>query len=287
MIRALEFSSERPGPHLLIFGAIHGNEICGTYALRRLAAELESGQRRLLKGRCTFVPVCNERAFNEGRRFIEENLNRVFHADEPATSHERRVAAELVPLVDRCDLLLDLHSMQSEGEPFAFLNQDRPESEALCRSLGVAWIMKGWPELYSGFPDRLSSCTQTYADRRGKPNALIECGTNGRPEADAVAYRAAISAMVALGMMDDMEPLPKVEPKFLNLTDLYFREAVEDRFVKTWKNFEPVRAGDLIGHRGDGSEVRCPRDGFLVFPSPISEVGTEWFYVAVDCPPRK
>jgi len=270
------------GPHLLIFGAVHGNEVCGTRALEKICAELESGRRKLLRGRCTLVPICNEKAYVEGRRFVEENLNRVFHAHPDPTSHERKIANQLHPLVDRCDYLLDLHSMQSEGEPFAFLNRAVSESEKFCRALGLKWIMKGWPELYREFPDHLSSCTQTYADSKNKPNALVECGTNGHPDADEVAYRSALRGLAYLGLIAPDSPVSEVEPKFLRLTDLWFRQSIDDHFVKVWKNFEAVRRGDLIGHRASGEAVFCPRDGFIVFPSPVSAVGTEWVYVAVS-----
>ncbi|XLM23278.1 succinylglutamate desuccinylase/aspartoacylase family protein, partial [Chromobacterium piscinae] len=31
------------GPALIVTGAVHGNEVCGTIAIRRLMAELEQG----------------------------------------------------------------------------------------------------------------------------------------------------------------------------------------------------------------------------------------------------
>jgi predicted deacylase len=276
-----EFKSGLPGPRLLVFGAIHGNEVCGARALERLASEFESGLRRLLRGSCVFVPVCNERAFASGTRFVEENLNRVFCPHENETSYERQLANRLSPLMKECDFFLDLHSMQSEGDPFAFLNTPSAGSEKLCRSLGVRWIVTGWPELYSGFPDKDSCCTQTYADRLGVPNTLVECGTHGAPEADEVAYRSTLRCLAHLGLVAEAPPVQHAETLFLKLTDLRFRESAEDRFVKVWKNFEPIREGEVVGYRADGKPERAPRDGFIVFPSPVSAVGTEWFYVAV------
>ena len=32
--------------------------------------------------------------------------------------------------------------------------------------------------------------------------------------------------------------------------------------------------------RHDGTEVRAPRDGFIVFPNPRALPGNEWFYFA-------
>jgi predicted deacylase len=283
-LRKYEFVAAPSGPHLLVLGAIHGDEVCGSRALARLAREFEQGTCKLQRGRCTFVPVCNERAYAQNRRYVEQNLNRVILRYEDPQSYEQGLATEVAAMIEDCDVLLDLHSMQPEGDPFVFLNRPSPASEALCRALGMRWIMKGWPELYAAHPDKLSHCTQSYADRFGKPNALIECGTNGDPRADEVAYDATVRCLAHLGLLSvvDAQVTPGfTEPAMLTLTDLYFRDSPEDRFAKTWRNFEPVHAGEIIGYRADGQmPVSCPRTGFIVFPSPVSAVGTEWFYVA-------
>ncbi len=281
MIRIHEFSSNAPGPRLLIFGGIHGNEICGPRALERLAHEFESGQLKLAKGSCVLVPVCNEGAYAARTRYLEENLNRVFQLHDDPKSHERQLANHLAPLVRACDYLLDLHSMQAQGDPFVFLNRPNPESEKFCRSLGAEWIVKGWPELYDSLPELQASCTQTYADRWGKPNALIECGSHDDPSSVEVGYQSVRRALDYLGLLAGQDIPSSSGAAFLTLRDLYFRRSQQDRFVKTWRNFEPVREGELIGYRGAGDEpVLSPRSGVIVFPSPVSAVGTEWFYVA-------
>ena len=268
-----------PGPHLVVFGAIHGNEVCGPLALQRLMEEFESGKRTLLKGTCTFVPVCNARAFAANTRYIEENLNRVFLVREDPTSHEGQLANELAPLVHQADYLLDLHSMQADGEPFVFLNNPNRSSEEFCHALGVPCIMKGWPELYAAHPDKLANCTQSFADRLAIPNALIECGRHDDPQSVEVAYRTVLNALNFLGLCAT-GPVILRTTRFLELRSIFFREHAGDTFVKTWRNFEPVRQGDIVGHRATGEPVRSNVDGFIVFPSPVSAVGTEWFYVA-------
>jgi len=54
----------------------------------------------------------------------------------------------------------------------------------------------------------------------------------------------------------------------------------DDAFIKPWKSFDPVKSGEPIGKRHDGSIVGAPRDGFVVFPNPNSLPGNEWFYFA-------
>ena len=53
-----------------------------------------------------------------------------------------------------------------------------------------------------------------------------------------------------------------------------------DAFVREWTSFDPVDAGQPIARRHDGTEVRAPHAGYVVFPNAAAEVGNEWFYLA-------
>jgi predicted deacylase len=65
-----------------------------------------------LKGGCvTFIPICNEKAYQQNERYCNKNLNRVFKCHPNPSCYEERVANELLPYVSQADYLLDLHSM--------------------------------------------------------------------------------------------------------------------------------------------------------------------------------
>ncbi|MEO9455040.1 succinylglutamate desuccinylase/aspartoacylase family protein [Chromobacterium phragmitis] len=70
------YQALKEGPALIVTGAVHGNEVCGAIAIRRLMAELEQGARKLAAGRLTLVPVANPLAYRLGQRGGERNLNR-------------------------------------------------------------------------------------------------------------------------------------------------------------------------------------------------------------------
>ncbi|MEO5666815.1 MAG: succinylglutamate desuccinylase/aspartoacylase family protein [Bdellovibrionota bacterium] len=277
-VERFEIDSRREGKHLVIFGAIHGNEICGPTALREFITELQSPLSPLVRGRLTIFPVCNPRAFESNTRYIEENLNRVFDTHAAPTSYERRLATEICPYVQKADALLDIHSMQSKGEPFVFLNSPTLESEKLCEALGTHWILRGWPEVYATRPELLQTCTQTFADRCGIPNALIECGSHTDPEAARVASAAIRGALAHFGMIDAAPPPRSQRGRHLKMTTLHTRESPNDSFPKVWKNFESFFRGDLLATRADGEKIYADSDGIMILPSPISALGTEWFY---------
>ena len=73
-----QFDSGEPGPRVMISALVHGNELCGAWALQRL---LEAGVRPQ-RGVLTLV-FCNLAAFDrlevsnhDASRFVDEDLNR-------------------------------------------------------------------------------------------------------------------------------------------------------------------------------------------------------------------
>jgi hypothetical protein len=54
----------------------------------------------------------------------------------------------------------------------------------------------------------------------------------------------------------------------------------DDQFVQPWKSFDPLQPGQLIARRADGSELRAPQAGYIVFPDVSALPGHEWFYLA-------
>jgi predicted deacylase len=272
------------GPHLLIFGAIHGNEICGARALLELHQKLSAKEIELSRGRCTLVPICNPEAYRKGERFMEADLNRVFAPSSDPKTYEARLAQELIRLVDDCDVLLDLHSMRAQGEAFCFLNEDRAASRALCQALGPAVTMRGWPELYAKFPGKNNGDTQSYADFKNKTNALIECGSHHDGAAPTVALEACLRALAHLEMLGGhaLETLPARAPeqRLYTLQEIYFREHEDDQFVRDWRNFDSLKPEQLIAVTHRSEPVRASLSGIIVFPSRSASIGSEWFYTA-------
>jgi hypothetical protein len=50
--------------------------------------------------------------------------------------------------------------------------------------------------------------------------------------------------------------------------------------VQAWTSFDPLAEGQLIALRADGSELRAPQAGYIVFPDVAALPGHEWFYLA-------
>jgi predicted deacylase len=304
------YSGLQSGTRLIVLGAVHGNETCGTRAIERVMEEIRAGSLRLVSGSVTFVPVTNPLAYVRQQRMGERNLNRNLYPTDRPQQFEDHVANWLCPLLAQHDALLDLHSFHTGGEPFVMLGPENnngllepfaraAEEESLATHLGVRRFVDGWLDTYAlGVQHRL-----TIGQRENDPDAVhtdlrygvgtteymrsvggygltLECGQHDDPEAPHVAYRAIRNALAHLGISYGSVPVPVADSEALRLYRVVDKHHPEDRFSHDWASFDRISAGDLIGVRHDGTLVQADCDGYLVFPNPNAQPGQEWFYLA-------
>jgi hypothetical protein len=303
-LRIHAFAATEPGPRLVVLGGVHGDETCGTAGIERTLAELDSGALKLLRGELTLVPVANPLARRLKRREGERNLNRLFRPSAAPADYEARVTNLLCALLDRHEVLLDLHSFQSAGEAFAMIGPRdntgalEPFSRAfeegrLALHIGTPRVVEGWLDIYAaGVAQRGAPAddaalafgrgTNEYMRSRGGYGVTLECGQHEDPAAPAVAHAAILSALRLLGMAAAPAGLPAPPaPILLRLASVTDRVHEGDQFVREWATFDAVAQGEPIGVRDDGGVLRAERDGFIIFPNAEAAPGTEWFYFAV------
>ena len=311
-LRTHSFHGLAPGPKLLVLGAVHGNEVCGAKAITQLLQDIDSGQLSIERGTVTFVPVTNPLAYQLKQRTGDRNLNRNMAPSAIAQDFEDRLANVLCPMLDAHDVLLDLHSFHTGGAPFVMIGPQNnngslePFSQAeqemqLALCTGAPRIVEGWLDTYARGVSRRAAApalpgaaraqtlvtnpnygvgTTEYMRSRGGYGVTLECGQHDDPQVVQVARRAILQTLALLGITSvPLEPMP-AEREILRLVDVTDREHAGDSFSREWRSFDAVQAGDLIGTRHSGAEVKAPHDGFVVFPNPSAEPGQEWFYMA-------
>ena len=279
------FDSGQPGRAVLITALIHGNELCGAWALKGL---LEAGVRPA-RGTLTLA-LCNLAAFDrfdadrhDAARFVEQDLNRQWTPERlrAADSVERRRAAELAPFAERADWLLDLHSMHEPSAPL-LLTGVQPRNLALARQLAA-------PEHIVIDAGHSDGVRLRDFGRFGLPDAqagdsrslLLECGFHGDPASRAVAQDMCRRFLQAAGTLDAAAldaALPGWRlldaPRQWALTVEGAAVARSPRFAFTeaFTGLEHfAHAGTVIGHHdgpGQGEPVVTPYDDcVLVMPS--------------------
>jgi predicted deacylase len=310
-LRVHQIAGLAPGPKLLVLGAVHGNEVCGTQAIGRVLGEIDSGALAVERGTLTMVPIVNPLAYRLKRRQGDRNLNRNLRETADPQDFEDRVANALCPLLASHDVLLDLHSFHTPGQPFVMIGphdnsgtlepfaHEQAETR-LVAHLGPKRVVEGWMETYErGVQRRRRSNelggqayapalldaqygvgTSEYMRAHGGYGVTLECGQHEDAAAPQVAYRAIRQALALLEMADIALEAPRQEYEVLRLADVIDRDSEGDRFARPWASFDAVNAGETIGTRSNGQVISAPADGHIVFPNPNALPGAEWFYFA-------
>ncbi len=257
------FDSGLPGRALMLSALVHGNELCGAWALKDLLA----AGLRPRRGRLTLA-FCNLPAFDrfdlarhDASRFVDEDMNRVWSAerlDQP-TSSDRRRAAQLRPWVERADWLLDLHSMHEPGAPL-LLTGVLPRNIALAR--------------------RLKAPQHVIVDAGHKDGVRMrDFAQFGDPARDAACARDVTRDMVARMLVAsdvvDAADIPAgwlrpdaTAQRVLEVTDAVVAPSMDVTFAQPWQGLETLeKAGSVIGW-ADGRAIVSPYDRCtLVMPS--------------------
>ncbi|WP_367066722.1 succinylglutamate desuccinylase/aspartoacylase family protein [Oryzisolibacter sp. LB2S] len=275
------FDSGNPGRHVLISALIHGNELCGAWALKGL---LEAGLRPQA-GRLTLA-FCNLAAFDrfdpanhDAARFVEQDMNRQWQDArmDAADSLERRRCDALRPYVAEADWLLDLHSMHEPCVPL-LLTGMQPRNLQLAKALAT-------PEhivIDAGHQDgtrmrdygRFGLDDAAAGDSR---SLLVECGFHGDPASRAVAQDMCLRFLQAAGVVDAATlaqrlpgwRLPDAPRQWaLAVTGPVVAKSERFRFTEPFTGLEVIpKAGTVIGDN-DGEPVTTPYDDcVLVMPS--------------------
>ncbi|MBT2299997.1 succinylglutamate desuccinylase/aspartoacylase family protein [Variovorax paradoxus] len=275
------FDSGLPGRKVMVSALVHGNELCGAWALKEL---LDAGVRPE-SGSLTLA-FCNLEAFDrfdvddhDASRFTDEDMNRQWIPERlaEASTRERRRAGALAPFVNSADWLLDLHSMHEPGLPLCLAGTHRRNLD-LARQLraplhvvvdaghqdGVR--MRDFGKF--GMPDE---------DQPDTRSLLIECGFHGATASLDVARDQCARFLVEAGTVTASSAhrsMPRwKQPDAIEQWALYVTGAVvakSERFFFTRQvdGLEVIAlAGTVVGDN-DGEPVQTPYDDcVLVMPS--------------------
>lgn len=307
--KSIAFAGPAAGVRVIVLGAVHGNETCGTRAIVRVADEIDRGELRLVAGTLTLVPITNPLAYSRRQRAGDRNLNRRLAPTDSPREFEDHVANWLCPLLAAHEVLLDLHSFSAPGVPFVFLgprDNDGPvepfacaaTEEALALRLGVGRVVDGWLSIYAAgvvrrreqaasFPGatldldpRYGIGTTEYMRSTGGAALTLECGQHDDGAAPDVAYGAIVATLAHLRLVEAPEPPAAAAVEALSLVEVIDKLHDADAFARAWSSFDAVRAGERIGTREGGAAVVAPFDARIVFPNPGAAAGHEWFYLA-------
>ena len=294
------FESGRPGRDVLVSALVHGNELCGAWAL------LEALQANI-RPRCGSLTLafCNLPAFDrfdpldtDRSRFVDQDFNRLWGAMPwkvagLTPSVEQRRALELQPVVERADWLLDLHSMHAEGPPLGLTGLQRHHAEH-AQAMGGPLILVADAGHAAGA--RMRDHGRWALDDLDAVSLLVECGWHGALSSRVVALEMLHRFLVASGCVtaadlpphwlsgagpgeQDVQSRAASSPAMDGAmtaagTILHVTHAITVQhgrapsFTQDWQTGQALpRAGTLIGHDGSADVLTPYDDCVLVMPS--------------------
>ncbi len=266
----VEVRGDRPGPHVVVLGGVHGDEYEGRAAAALLPRDLDS---RLGRGSVSVVPSANLPACEAGTRTSptdQLNLARTFPGRPDGTVTER-IAHVLSTLIGQADLLIDLHSA---GQHYAMplLCGSYVAADDLGRRCESAALAFGAP-IFWGHPEIASGRSLSVALEAGIPCLYAECGGGGRVRpGDLTAYREGVARTLAhLEMLASANPSP---PPGLRLrsdgnVDLALSASCSGILLEQVGILDRVRGGDILGIVVDDlgnplEALRAPSNGIII-----------------------
>jgi succinylglutamate desuccinylase len=288
-----DYTGQQPGPLVVVFGGIHGNEPAGVEALKTLfdLLQLESGHNPDFQffGRLLALRG-NRRALQTGKRFIDKDLNRFWqpqHLQElqnlppgssPADSEDQELL-ELLKLIRQTIAdyrpqrmyVLDLHTTSTSGGIFT-ITSNQEESIRLAVQLHAPVI--------TGILRGLSGTTLHHFTSEHYPCHTVALSFEAGQHDDPVSVQRAIAAIINLLRSVGCVRAEDVENKHDQLlmtysaglpkvADLVYTHRIpaDSQFCMQpgYVNFQAVNAGELLAYQ-DGEPVYSPFDAHILMP---------------------
>jgi predicted deacylase len=198
-IPATVVAGARPGPVCFLTAAIHGDELNGVGAVRRLIADVKP-RREQLRGTLVCMPLVNVLGFHVHSRYLPDrrDLNREFPGTPDGPMASRIAHALWSKVISKCDYGIDLHTagMGQSNLPHVRADLRIPALRRMAKAFGC--------ELIYNNPGRRGSL-RSVATARGIPTILLEAGSALEYSEAMIArgYRGCLAALGSLRMLDE------------------------------------------------------------------------------------
>ena len=229
-------------PVVYVNACTHGNERVG-------ARVLEALRDILIKQGTLILNIAHKEAFVSGKRFIDQDLNRVFPG-KPDGNTEERLAYELAPLVQAADIVLDIHSTESGLHESLIVTKIDDSTRSVIDFVGPKRV------LVMSISDKHSLISSA------KVGIAFEYGRDRSETTYRETIRGIMRILIGLGMTEGRLRRKKRSGEYYRIS-----RALEKPggFLvgKDIRNFKLVRKGQAVA--GNGSQrLRAPQDFYPV-----------------------
>ena len=291
---------KHPGPTLIFFGGIHGNEKSGVTALENVFKELDKntydyhGSVYSLKG--------NLPALLKGKRFLEKDLNRIWTKSNINSLQEDKNRDLLIEEME----LLEIHGLiqnilELEKGPFYFIDYHTTSSKTLpFITINDALINRRFSKLFPvpiilGIEEYLEGPLLSYINERGYVSLGFESGQHTEEMAIKNSIAFTWLAMVYSGFLHkgDIKDFKKYYGQLqnsaennANFYEIVYRHPIYDidgfKMMEGFRSFEEVIQGTPLAIEKD-EFILAEKDAIIFMPL-YQEQGEEGFFLIRKLP---
>lgn len=291
------YAGNKPGPNLIFFGGIHGNEHSGIYALQKVIADLRK-TKPPFKGNI-YALAGNTKAIEKRRRYIGKDLNRIWFPNTLIPKEERNKVTEYKEKIEILNKLIeilsngqptylfDLHTTSSHSMPFLSIS-DTLKNRKIIKNLPVNLVL--------GLEELLDGPMFSFFSELGLPAILFEAGQH-----DAISSYENHVAFIWMMLRElkcipekrindyhkYVETLKKSSPGGPKTFEIKYRHLISDdekfEMKEGFVNFQKVEKGELIAHNYKG-KITSKRNGYIFMPLYQSQGCDGFFLVKVIRP---
>lgn len=259
---------DQKGPTSIILAGIHGDEMCGVEALKKVLPKLKIERGVVLFG------YGNPRAITANKRYTETNLNRLFDDNSVSAkekeSYEYGRAQFLKKYLNQADILLDIHASSiPKSRVFAICETNAAE---VVKFLPVDLVVSGFDKIEPGGTDY-------YMNSMGKIGICLECGYTKDPQSVKVAEEGILAFLKASGHITN-NLVPKKQ-SYVRMYQKYFAKTDNFALSKQFNNFEIVEKNQIIGVDGR-EEIKAPKRSLILFAHNGTKAGDEVFLLGEE-----
>lgn len=253
------------GPVLLVSAAMHGDEINGCEAIKRILNHPRLISK--LKGTLVTVPIINVFGYNRNSRYLPDrrDLNRCFPGSPQGSLAARLAHILLNEIALKCTHVIDLHTgaINRCNYPQVRATLEQPHVEDLAKSFNVPLVLNS-----SLRPNSF----RMELNKSNIPNIVFEGGEALRYEEPVIeaAINGVFNAMISLGMIKgDMQVNQLKEPPYIAHSSVWMR-APKGGSLRLMRNLgEKVQKDDIVGIVSDAygrnkAYIRSLHEGVII-----------------------
>lgn len=296
----IQFESETTGPTLVFFGGVHGNETAGIQALLKLK-KIISNHKKQLKGSIYGI-VGNLKGVEQNKRFIDEDLNRMFTKKIVLSFQEKKHLEYNSEHLEQKELLNIISTLLKKNKgPFYFIDFHTTSSKTLpFITINDALINRRFSACFPvpvvlGIEEYLEGPLLSYINQLGYVSLGFESGQHDAEEAINCAFSFSCLSLVFSGIIDQKH-LTNFENEFRVLKkhnggiektfEVIYRYSIQEReifkMLPNFKSFQSIKKGIALA-TSNSQTIVSPYSGLLFMPLYQSQ-GTDGFFIIKKIP---